>query len=91
MFRFCSPMPDRVPPPWTVHHNEDSYWVEDASGQKFAFVYYRDKPVVGTNGSSRVSEDLARRIASNVARLPDVLQALKMVNWRQQNAGKDGL
>ena len=83
-------MPDRLPPPWSVHHNQDSYWVEDASGQRFAFVYYRRDAMVGTDRSVRVSEDLARRIAGNVARLPDLLQALKMVNWRQQNTGKDG-
>jgi hypothetical protein len=83
-------MTDHVPPPWTVHHNTDSYWVEDASGQKFAFVYYRRDVMVGTDGGVRVSEDVARRIASNVARLPDLLQALKMVNWRQQTAGRDG-
>ena len=90
MFWLCSHMPDRVPPPWTVQHNDDAYWVEDASGQRFAFVYYRRHKLVGTDASARVSEDLARRIASNIARLPDLLRALKMVNWRQQNAGKDG-
>lgn len=83
-------MPDRLPPPWTVHHNEDSYWVQDASGQRFAFVYYRDQPIVGTDNSTRVSRDLARRITANVARLPELLQALKMIHWRQQTAGRDG-
>jgi hypothetical protein len=73
-----------------AHHNESSYWVQAANGQKFAFVYYRDPPVIGTGGEAYVSRDLARRITANVARLPDLLQALKMVNWRQQNAGKDG-
>ena len=80
---------DRLPPPWTVHNNADSYWVEAANGQKFAFVYYRDQPVVGTDNSVRVSRDLARRITANVARLPDLLHALKMVTWRQQNSGRD--
>ena len=79
-------MPERLPPPWTVHHNEDSYWVEDATGQRFAFVYYRTNPIAGTDRSNRVSQDLARRITANVARLPELLHALKMVNWRQQNA-----
>jgi hypothetical protein len=90
MFCFCSNMPERLPPPWTVRNNDDSYWVEDARGQRFAFVYFRDRPVIGTDGGPRLSRDLARRISANVARLPDLLRALDLVNWRQQNTGKDG-
>jgi hypothetical protein len=78
-------MQERLPPPWTVHHNDDSYWVQDAAGHRFAFVYYRQKPIGGTDNGVRVSEDLARRITANVARLPDLLHSLKMVTWRQQN------
>ncbi|RAK51955.1 hypothetical protein [Phenylobacterium soli] len=66
-------MTDRLPPPWTVHHNGDAYWVEAANGQKFAFVYYRETPLVGTERDARVSRDLARRIAANVAKLPELL------------------
>lgn len=68
----------RLPPPWTVHHNEDSYWVQAANGQRFAFTYYRDTPIVGTDGSVRVSRDMARRIAANVAKLPGLLISHKI-------------
>jgi hypothetical protein len=63
----------RLPPPWTVHHNADSYWVQAANGQKFAFTYYRDPPLVGTDSGVRVSQELARKIAANVAKLPGLL------------------
>jgi hypothetical protein len=67
-------MSDRLPPPWTVGHNEDSYWVQSANGQRFAFVYYRDPPIVGTDDGVRVSEDLARRVTANIAKLPGLLR-----------------
>jgi hypothetical protein len=63
--------PRRFPLPWVVCHNDDSYWVEDATGQKFAFTYFRDSPIVGTDTSVRVTRDEARRIATNIAKLPD--------------------
>lgn len=65
----------RLPAPWTVRHNEDAYWVEAANGQRFAFTYYRERPLIGTDESVRVSRDLARRIALYVARLPELLGA----------------
>lgn len=67
-------MSERLPTPWTVHHNEDSYWVQAANGQQFGFIYYRRQPLVGTDTSFRVSPDLARRIAANIARLPDLVR-----------------
>jgi hypothetical protein len=73
LFRFCSRMSDRLPPPWTVHHNDDSYWVQDATGQRIAYIYYRRNALIGTDSSGRVSPDLARRIAANIAKLPELL------------------
>lgn len=66
-------MRERLPPPWTVGHNDDSYWVEDATGRKFAFVYYRLNPIVGTDSGARLSPDTARRITANIAKLPELL------------------
>jgi hypothetical protein len=68
-----TPQPDRFPRPWRVRHNEDAYWVEDAAGHRFGFTYYRDTPLVGTDGGERLSRDAARRIVSNIARLPELL------------------
>lgn len=63
---------DRAPPPWRVGHNDDAYWIEDASGQRFAFTYFRDDQIVGTRSGVTLSRDLARRLASSIAMLPDL-------------------
>jgi hypothetical protein len=65
--------PSRFPLPWTLHHNDDAYWVEDATGQRFAYCYFRDVQSVGT-GRSYLSRDAARRIASNISKLPDIIK-----------------
>ena len=65
-------MAKRFPPPWTVQHNNDAYWVEDATGQKFAFCYYKDAASIGS-GRSYLTRDQARRIASNIAKLPEMI------------------
>ena len=66
---------NRFPLPWTVHRNGDAYWVEDASGQRFAFCYFRDNQSIGSGWQSYLTEDQARRIASNVAKLPEMIKA----------------
>lgn len=66
-------MSHRFHPPWTVHHNEDAYWVESANGRRFGFVYYRERPIAGTGGESYQSPDEARRLVTNFAKLPDLL------------------
>lgn len=76
-------MSERLPPPWIVRHNDDSYWVETADGHRVAFIYYRRDPVVGTDNSGRHSADLARRIAANIARLPDLLRALEVNQYKR--------
>lgn len=65
-------MPRRFPKPWTVHNSNDAFWVEDAEGKQFGFSYFRDD-LAGTTGKAYLSRDEARRMALNIAKLPDLL------------------
>jgi len=62
----------RFPPPWTIEPIDGGYKVVDASGQVLAYVYglddSRDAPI-----SNSLTRDEARRIASNIAKLPSLL------------------
>ena len=62
----------RFPAPWTVEKIPGGYKVIDSSGQSLAYVYSRD------NASDAIianvlTTDQARRIASNIAKLPRLL------------------
>jgi len=60
-------MPDcRFPPPWSVEDIDAAFVVKDGSGQKLAYVYFEEEP------GRRSAANEARRIAANIAKLPDV-------------------
>lgn len=59
--------------PWTQQHNADAYWVEDADGKQFGFCYFRHDRA-GVTSPAILSEDEARRLTANIARLPQLLQ-----------------
>ena len=59
----------RFPPPWTVVPLPGGFKVVDAQGQSIAYVYSRESEADA--GIAKVlTEDEARRIASNIAKLP---------------------
>jgi hypothetical protein len=63
-------MARRFPAPWTVERIKGGYKVLDANRQSLAYVYCRE----GDHLEAKVlTEDEARRIASNIAKLPVLL------------------
>jgi DNA-directed RNA polymerase specialized sigma24 family protein len=68
------PQPRRFPPPWSLEElNEACFIVQDSNGQQLAYVYYEDEP--GRRAAPKMlAKDEARRIASNIAKLPEPLR-----------------
>ena len=59
----------RSPPPWTVEKNSGGFKVIGANGQSLAYVYSREN-ASDAHMAKVLTEDEARRIASNIAKPP---------------------
>ena len=65
-------MTRRFPPPWSVEEQPGYFIVRDANAQQLAYVYFESEP--GRQSAAKLlSKDEARRIASNIAKLPKLL------------------
>ena len=65
-------MARRFPPPWTVEQIPVGFKVVDANCQSLAYVYGRETKA-DADIAKVLTLDEARRIASNIAKLPTLL------------------
>jgi hypothetical protein len=68
----------RFPAPWTVEALDGGFKIVDSNGQALAYIYgHADPRDAGI--AKALTLDEARRIASNIAKLPDFQRGL----WRR--------
>jgi hypothetical protein len=62
----------RFPAPWSVRELEQAFRIEDATGQAVAYTYFRHDENEARQANV-LTHDEALRIASKIAKLPELL------------------
>jgi hypothetical protein len=65
--------PRRFPAPWHADPMPGGYVIRDAHGQALAYLYSRDNEAEARQAKV-LTKDESRRIAVNIARLPELLR-----------------
>ena len=68
----------RFPPPWRAEKMPGGYVVRDANDQALAYVYSRASEAEAMQAKV-LTDDEARRVAVNIARLPVLFAARRMI------------
>jgi hypothetical protein len=80
----------RFPPPWIAEETDACFIIRDHSGYALAYVYFEEEP--GRRSAAKLlSKDEARRIASNIAKLPDRksnFHSHKKAAWRHRHRSR---